>query len=520
MFAPFPMPRLKALRRRQALAALPFAFATTAGATPPAFEVTEIRGDGRTVAAELADCNGDRRGDVVEVVFRGHPPNEERLLRTYLQAADGSLPAQPSHEQALPPGTAAYDIIRGSGGGCAMAFLRQRDIAIVTPGGGAPRLLRLPGASSVGAAADERGLERLEIVSDRLAAEPRLVVLQLGEVTVLSLDGEILGRLEAGGLANFLVPMRPGLLFFESDVRLLFDAPRISIGDVDGDGAADIVTSTRHDLRVFLQGPGGRFDPRPQRVYPLNLVAESDHIRGSGGVTAQVADLTGDGRADLILAHQSGGLTDARLITRIYRNEDGGWQIDKPVRTLDSSGAIGSEFALDLDGDGRAELIRVIVPFSTMGLVRTLLTRTIQAEARIYPPDRSSGLGDEPVVSFDLDVPFSFDTLRSSGFLPNWSVDVNGDGHLDLLLSGGGKQFDVHLGGPRFGYKKRQSRTKIPTQGVLRSGDLDGDGIPDFVIFDPFTNGAPVQVLRNLATLPGSPARIGAAERPADGALQ
>lgn len=503
------------------LAAAAVAWFTCVASADPAFHVAEIPSDGRTVAAEIEDFDGDGRSDVLQILFRGQPPRERRLIRLYVQDGDGAIPTLPTFERPLPPGAAAYDVHDLHGGpGSELVLLRQSDLLVLSPAGAEePRTLPLPGAGSIGALADDRGLERVAIVHTSLGREPRLLAVQLGETTVLSATGDVLGRLETGGLANYLVPTRPGLLFFESDMRLFYDAPRISIGDVDGDGAGDIVTSTRHDVRVFHQNADGRFNSRPSRVYPLALLSEHDHIRGSGGVIAQVADLDGNGRADLILAHQSGGLTDARLITRIYRNRAGGWQIDAPAHTIDSKGAIGSELPVDTDGDGRPELVRVVVPFSTMGLVKTLLTRTIEAEARIYRPDAERGFAPEPWVKLDLDVPFSFDTLRSSGFLPNWSVDINADTHLDLLLSDGGQNLDVHLGGPRFGYAKRNSRMRIRTQGVLRSGDLDGDGMPDLLIFDPFSTGSPMQVLRNLGTLTGSPARYEPATGPTSGSI-
>jgi len=508
------------MRRVAILTAVVLSLASPAAAADPVFHASQIASDGRTVAAEIADFDGDGRSDILQILFRGQPPREQRVIRLYVQGGDGALPTQPTSERAVPPGAAAYDILDGRDGAASqLVLLRQSDLVVLSLApGGASRTLPLPGAGSIGALADDRGLERVEIVHDSLGREPRLVAVQLGETTVLSVSGTVLGRLETGGLANYLVPTRPGLLFFESDMRLFFDAPRISVGDVDGDGAHDIVTSTRHDVRVFHQKADGRFAARADREYPLALLSEHDHIRGSGGVTAQVVDLDGEGRGDLILAHQTGGLADARLITRIYRNVASAWKLDAPVHTIDSQGAIGSDFPVDVDGDGRPELVRIVVPFSTMGIVKTLLTRTIQAEARIYRPDPRTGFAAEPWVKFELDVPFSFDTLRTSGFLPNWAVDLNADGHLDLLLSGGGEHLDVHLGGPRFNYAKRQSRTAIRTQGALRSGDLDGDALPDLLIFDPFAAGAPVQILRNLGVLPGSPTRYEPATRttPAD----
>ena len=493
------------------------ALVADAAAAKPAFRADPIASDGRTVAAELADFDGDGRTDLMQVLFRDNPPHEQRLIRVTLQGEDGALPPRPTFERPLPAGAAAYDVhdLRESPGS-ELVLLRQSDVLVLSlaSASGTSWSLPFPGPGSVGALGDDRGLERIAIVYPELGREPRLLAVQLGETTVLAAGGEVLGRLQTGGLANYLVPTRPGLLFFESDLRLFFDAPRVSIGDVDGDGSGDVVTSTRHEVRVFLQEADGRFDAKASRVYPLDLLSEHDHIRGSGGVTAQTTDLDGDGRADLVLSHQSGGLTDARLITRIYRNVGGGWQLDAPAQTIDSQGAIGSELALDIDRDGRPELVRVIVPFSTMGLVQTLLTRTFGAEARIYPSDPKRLFASDPWVKLDLDIPFSFDTLRTAGFLPCWTLDLNADGNLDLLLSGKGDRLEVRLGGTQHRYGKVHHRMKLPTQGLLRGGDWNGDGLVDLLIFDPFTNDAPAHLLVNLGTLPNSPPRFEAAPAP------
>ena len=49
------------------------------------------------VAAELVDLNGDRRTDLFVAALSGIPPEEERVLRVYLQGEDGKLPAKPDH---------------------------------------------------------------------------------------------------------------------------------------------------------------------------------------------------------------------------------------------------------------------------------------------------------------------------------------------------------------------------------------------------------------------------------------
>ena len=75
-----------------------------------AFEVWSRPADGRTLAAEFVDVDGDARTDLVRVVARGFPPQEERIIHVYRQDENGALPETPSFSLPLPERTAAYDL--------------------------------------------------------------------------------------------------------------------------------------------------------------------------------------------------------------------------------------------------------------------------------------------------------------------------------------------------------------------------------------------------------------------------
>ena len=179
-------------------------------------------------------------------------------------------------------------------------------------------------------AQDERGLDRLQIVYTDFGKEPWLLVPMLGQVDFVSPSGAIKAKLDVGARANYFVQQRPGPLLVDSDVQLLLDVPRISVGDVDGDGKADVVSSRRHDVRVFLQREGAAFPEQADKTYKLALVSEQDFIRGSGAVRSEARDISGDGLLDLMVSHLSGGITDAKSDTRIYLNHGGGWKLDQP----------------------------------------------------------------------------------------------------------------------------------------------------------------------------------------------
>ena len=114
-----------------------------------------------------------------------------------------------------------------------------------------------------------------------------------------------------------------------------------------------------------------------------------------------------------------------------------------------------------------------------------------------------------------IEIPFSFETFRPDGFMPNANADFNADGYLDFISSGGGKAIEITLGGESGLFDRRGGKQKMATAGVIHFGDYDLDGLPDFVIFDPHNFDVPVQVGINRGVLPGTPKRPALRPKPA-----
>jgi hypothetical protein len=448
------------------------------------FALTRFASQGRSVAAELADLDGDGRDDLFIVALEGLPPAERRTIRVYLQNGAGGFPEQPSHTLGVPRWSAVYDVsdVRPESPGEELILLRPDGVTVQSL------------ASATG------GRWHLSV--------PWLLVPQIGRLTALTADGEVKAELAIPRRANYFIIPSNGLIALETDFQIFLDVPKLALGDVDGDGSTDIVSSTRHELRVFLRREDGGFDVQPSRTLPLELMTPRDQIRGTGGVASEVRDIDGDGRLDLLITHVKGSFADAEMTVYVFMNQEGGWKLAQPDQKISRGASVGSNALIDIDRDGRLELLRLELDFSLLELIELFLSREIDVELSLHRLDGKSGFVDRPWVERKVSVPVSFETFRTKGFIPTAATDMNADGLPDFVSSGEGEKLEIRLGDARKPFAKLGGRQKMSTAGVIHFGDIDADGLVDFVIFDPHNFDVPVQVGRNLGRLKGTPAGI------------
>ena len=165
---------------------------------------------------------------------------------------------------------------------------------------------------------------------------------------------------------------------------------------------------------------------------------------------------------------------------------------------------------IDVDGDGRLELLQGRIPVTALELVEVVLTRSLDVHMTLYRLD--SGAPRKPVFEQKHSLPFSFETGRLRGFVPALDHDVNGDGYRDFVHSTDGSAVEIYLGGPESRYRERAARQELDTEGVLNPGDLDGDGLLDFVLSNPRRLDAPIRLLTNRGVLPGTRPRMRSAD--------
>ena len=504
-FPPIARPALPAFA---ALAAALLAVGSARAEDP--FELRLVEGSGRIAAAELVDLDGDGRTDLFAAAFSGIPPADRRELRVYFQRENGELPAAPDLVLPLPEGVAAYDVADlPDGPGQELVLLRPDGVRVLAFGGreAQARDIAVP-APTAAAVRDERGLDRLAMARAELPG--RLLVPGLAELFVVDAVRGGVARLAVGARSNYFLPPRPGPGVGENELESFYDFPRIDAGDVNGDGRADLVASNRFEIRAFFQRPDGTFASRPDRLLATGRLSEEDLIRGSGLVRTRAEDFDGDGRLDLVITYTAGGLLHARARTTLHRNRGGSWDLARPDQEFSCDGCFLIYDLLDLEGDGRIELLEARIPLGVVSMVETLLTRSIDARARVFARGTDTPFATVPVFSVRTSVGIRFETFEPQGFFPTLHTDWNGDGWLDRIDSGGGEAIEIYLGGPGDSLRKRVASQPFDSAGSLRVGDLNGDGLPDLLVYDRTRPGAPIRIGVNRGVLPGTKPRIGA----------
>ena len=472
------------------------------------FDVSEISVSGRVVSAQFADFNGDGSKDLMLVSLDGIPPNESRTIHVHRQLQDGSFPDSPDFSVPVPQWTAVFDIadIKPTPGD-ELVLLRPDGVTILSlaDATGTSWDWLVEGPSTVAASEDERGFERYRLVYYDFGDEPWILVPQIGALTVLSTDGKRQAQLEVGRRSNYYVASG-GLLSVESDIQLYFDAPKISVGDINGDGLADILAATRHELRVFFRDDAGGFPARASQKLALELINDTDHSRGTGSVVTSARDIDADGRLDLMVSHIEGTMVKTATKTQIYMNRDSGWDLSAPDDEFVTEGAVTSNLLMNIDRDDALELIRIQVKFSVLEMVELLLTREIDSLIAIHQLEPGGRFGAEPWSRKKIGTRISFETFRPRGFMPRAGLDLNADGLMDFISSANGKGIEVYLGGDEGPFARRTAIQKLPTSGNIHVDDFNDDELADFVLFDSQTFDPVIQVGRNLGELPGSPA--------------
>ena len=226
---------------------------------------------------------------------------------------------------------------------------------------------------------------------------------------------------------------------------------RVAVGDVNGDGFDDVITGSGAGALGHVKVFDGR------RLGRTNaLLMSFDAYQGSfrGGVFVAAGDITGDGRADIIVAPDAGG----QPLVRAFDGKSGAIIASFLAYPPTYTGGV-SVSAGDVDGDGRIDIIT---------------GSNVNGHVKVF-----NGSTGGQLQSF-----FAF-----PGFTGGVSVaagDFNSDRHADLLVGAGPgapgghvKVFDGQTGLELLSFFAFDPNFLGGVQ--VAAGDVDADKIADIV---------------------------------------
>ena len=244
------------------------------------------------------------------------------------------------------------------------------------------------------------------------------------------------------------------------------EGPGVAVGDADGDGLDDVFLggAAGQAGRLFLGAPGGGFEEAEGAAFETDRTSED--------VGAAFFDADGDGDLDLYVVSGGSEFTGMapELRDRLYLNSGSG-RFEKAEGRLPTQYHSGSVAApADYDGDGDADLF--------------VGSRLVPWRYGIDP--QSVLLENDGTGRFREVTAQTAPELSDVGMVTDaaWA-DVDGDGHLDLIVVGEWMPIMVFLNRG----DGRLAPPEAPT-GLEKShgwwnrvltDDLDGDGDVDFV---------------------------------------
>jgi len=228
----------------------------------------------------------------------------------------------------------------------------------------------------------------------------------------------------------------------------------VSIGDLDGDGKADLVVANSSSNTISV------FRNTTISAGTISFAAKVDYTAGSAPRFISIGDLDGDGKADLAVANHTSNTVSVFRNTSISAGTISlANKVDYPAGTNTRSVSIG-----DLDGDGKADLVVTNNGSNTVSVFRNTGTTagTISYAAKV---DYMTG-ENPPSVSIG---------------------DLDGDGKADLAVAN-------YTSNTVSVFRNLVNGTSSPVfenafagfegvdNGAAEWGDLDGDGDLDFIL--------------------------------------
>ncbi|MBX3176773.1 MAG: VCBS repeat-containing protein [Candidatus Hydrogenedentes bacterium] len=412
------------------------------------------------VAAE--DLNGDGLKDLLLFACdeTSHPLQKE--VAVFLASGDGQYPAEPSHVLPLDPKFAT-------------AFFAETD-------GQAPR--ELIAVHARGAA-----VFRFENGGFRLESEPEFVSLYpTGSKNPIFLPNGA-ADMNGDGIDEWLVPVPEGYelrhgekviarvncdmyseLRRSSSVYVYHRFPALLPYDIPGSTTKGLAMLS-DEFADFAHGEGWKEHWRFK--IPVNLEEKWE-------ASSRMEDINNDGFPDLIVT-QTRGTAKLEAQTQIYVANGPYDYPSEPTATFLVKGSLVSPVILDINGDGKKDIIIINIPFGVKNIVNFFVRGKVAVNVDFYPfAEETYPAKPAFGTSVTMDAPEGREqTAYTMG-------DFNGDGHIDVAFSQTADKFSIFFGTEKDLLTNSPAHVvNIPSFGQARAAHLRGEARQDIVLFHP-----------------------------------
>ena len=237
----------------------------------------------------------------------------------------------------------------------------------------------------------------------------------------------------------------------------------VAIGDFNGDGTLDIVTSnwSSDNVSLLLGNGDGTFQPA------VNVAA------GTTPYFVTAADFNGDGKLDLAVSNE-----DCGCVSLLLGNGNGTF---RPAIGYYSAGDVPFSLAVgDFNGDGKTDVVTAnygssptVLPFPSDDVAGTVSVLLGNGNGTFHAAiSYSTGNEDRGTLALPTAGPFSVAL-----------ADLNGDGKLDLAVANSGNgTASVLLGNGDGTFQTEVSYPVGKSPFSVAVADFNGDGKPDLAV--------------------------------------
>jgi hypothetical protein len=279
-----------------------------------------------------------------------------------------------------------------------------------------------------------------------------------------------------------------------------YTAPDVFITDFDGDKKVDVVTLIDNTLRVFPQGPDGRFADSPAVTFKRSILPPEEKGLGFAGEAMTFSDLNADGIADIIMMKWGASQERTKMDRYIYYGQSGLRYPEEPDQIIGSENAAVDFGIYDINNDGKKDLVIPFFHFAPAQAFKVITENAIKIQFWIFlmkengqysqdPGKRYAKVDTRVPITYKIDILgmlFDLRTLIEGKFFPliAFGHDLNGDGYLDLVADTGNDKLEITYGNAEAKFKSIPDLT-IDFESALDYDllDVNADGKCDIITY-------------------------------------